>query len=283
MSPNPSFYEIKVAPVAKLENGYTRIANELLEALVTSPFTPSQLRVILGIARFTYGYSKRTALIPTKKIADFCEIKPWLARYAVSELISAQVLFREGGQRGEIGINNHIDQWRFPQGQASASVGKSQHSDNSECSEIPTLSVGKSQHSCKKIPTLASRTPFSIKKNLKEEEKESEKSTSSSPENVVELAERIAAAWNLKRPDMPLSPAIPPKRLKRILETLAFAERNLGLDDRWPADRDDIPAWFGSLFRYAGNQQGYLQERDFGFFMDPDRLTDIVEEVYGPR
>jgi len=131
MSPNPSFYEIKVAPVAKLENGYTRIANELLEALVTSPFTPSQLRVILGIARFTYGYSKRTALVPTKKIADFCEIKPWLARYAVAELISAQVLFREGGQRGEIGINNHIDQWRFPQDHEAASVGKSQHSKSS--------------------------------------------------------------------------------------------------------------------------------------------------------
>jgi hypothetical protein len=238
-----------------------------------------------GVARFTYGYSKRTALIPTKKIADYCKMQPCHARQAIADLIAAKILFREGGQKGEIGINNHMDEWTFVAG--SKPIGGTEPPADTATDLLPnriqTFVTESVANSVTESVANPPRTPFSIKKNLKEEEKESEKSPSSSPENVIELAERIAAAWNLKRPDMPISPAIPPKRLQRILETLAFAERNLGLDDRWPADKADIPDWFGSLFRYAGNQQGYLRERVFGFFMDPDRLTGIVEEVYGPR
>lgn len=162
--------DFKAPGVAKLENGYTRIANDLLEAMICRPFSPSQWSVVMAVARLTYGYRKRTAPIPTKKIATVCKMKPWLARYAVAGLIEAQVLFREGGQRGEIGINNHVEQWRLTPDSNDGSVGKSQHSDCSECAEIPTLSVGKSQHSCEEIPTLAPSTPYIKKENLKEEE-----------------------------------------------------------------------------------------------------------------
>ena len=42
----------------QLENGYTRIANELLEALIKHDFTASQYKIIFAIIRKTYGWNK---------------------------------------------------------------------------------------------------------------------------------------------------------------------------------------------------------------------------------
>lgn len=43
----------------QIENGYTRIANELLEATAKFPFNGSQLRMILFLWRKTYGFQKK--------------------------------------------------------------------------------------------------------------------------------------------------------------------------------------------------------------------------------
>jgi len=43
----------------QLENGYTRIANELLEATAKFPFNGAQLRMILFLWRKTYGFQKK--------------------------------------------------------------------------------------------------------------------------------------------------------------------------------------------------------------------------------
>ena len=39
-----------------LQNGFTRIANELLEAIIRMPFTTSERRFVLALIRLTYGY-----------------------------------------------------------------------------------------------------------------------------------------------------------------------------------------------------------------------------------
>ena len=43
----------------QLENGYTRIANELLEATAKFPFNGSQYKIILFLWRKTYGFHKK--------------------------------------------------------------------------------------------------------------------------------------------------------------------------------------------------------------------------------
>ena len=43
----------------QLENGYTKIANELIEATAKFPFNGSQLRMILFLWRKTYGWNKK--------------------------------------------------------------------------------------------------------------------------------------------------------------------------------------------------------------------------------
>ena len=42
----------------QLEDGYTRVANELLETTAQFPFNGAQLRIILFLWRKTYGFQK---------------------------------------------------------------------------------------------------------------------------------------------------------------------------------------------------------------------------------
>lgn len=47
----------------QLENGYTRIANELLEAIILFPFTGAQYKLILALIRKTYGFHKKEDVV----------------------------------------------------------------------------------------------------------------------------------------------------------------------------------------------------------------------------
>lgn len=50
----------------QLENGYTRIANDLLEALAVAPWdSASQPRMVLALIRLTYGFQRQTVSLGT--------------------------------------------------------------------------------------------------------------------------------------------------------------------------------------------------------------------------
>ena len=53
----------------QLEKGYTRIANELLEAVCRTNLSGSELRILLYIIRRTYGFNRSYAEIPLSEIA----------------------------------------------------------------------------------------------------------------------------------------------------------------------------------------------------------------------
>ena len=52
----------------QLENGFTRIANEILEALSKAELSGSEFRLAIAILRFTYGMQKKSAEIKTKTL-----------------------------------------------------------------------------------------------------------------------------------------------------------------------------------------------------------------------
>lgn len=65
------FYLSKSEPVeqerrvADIDDGYTRFANELLEAIASADLTARQLKVMLAYVRKTYGFNKKTDRIPS--------------------------------------------------------------------------------------------------------------------------------------------------------------------------------------------------------------------------
>lgn len=97
----------------QVENGYTRIANELYEAVnnaQTCPVTLRQMRVIHSVIRRTYGFQKKFDRISDSQIAGDTGLSRQNANKAKKELLVFGVLVLDGSK---IGLNKHVDQWNF--------------------------------------------------------------------------------------------------------------------------------------------------------------------------
>jgi phage replication O-like protein O len=96
----------------QLEDGYTRIANELLEAMSGFGFTQHQFAVLLAIVRKTYGYNKKSDDISASQLADICNLPRNHVTVAVNKLVSLNVVTKSKGQYGSIlGINKNYRLW----------------------------------------------------------------------------------------------------------------------------------------------------------------------------
>ena len=76
----------------QLEDGYTRISNELLEAICQYDFTGLQMRVLMLFIRASYGYRKKEAAFSLEYIQKKLRIPKRSAQRALKSLIDADVL-----------------------------------------------------------------------------------------------------------------------------------------------------------------------------------------------
>ncbi|MBB3004401.1 phage replication O-like protein O [Paraburkholderia tropica] len=98
----------------QLENGYTRLANELLDALIGAGLTARQWAVIMAIIRKTYGFNKKADEIGLSQLSAMTGIdKAHLSR-TVRELEAAKVIHRAAGVHGHsLSINKKYKQWEL--------------------------------------------------------------------------------------------------------------------------------------------------------------------------
>ncbi|WP_342135474.1 replication protein [Providencia rettgeri] len=106
--------ELKVveSKVADLDNGYTRIANELLEAVMLANLTQHQLLVFFAIARKTYGYNKKSDWVGNEQLSKLTGMLPHKCSAAKSELFSRGILLAE---KRHVSINKNIHEWKEKQ------------------------------------------------------------------------------------------------------------------------------------------------------------------------
>lgn len=106
--------ELKVveSKVADLDNGYTRIANELLEAVMLANLTQHQLLVFFAIARKTYGYNKKSDWVGNEQLSKLTGMLPHKCSAAKSELVSREILVAE---KRHVSINKNIHEWKEKQ------------------------------------------------------------------------------------------------------------------------------------------------------------------------
>ena len=96
----------------KLENGYTRIANELFEAILGFGFTQRQLLVLLTVLRKTYGYGKKEDDMSASQIAAICNVGRQHVTTVLGELARMNVIAKAPGQFGMIvGLNKKYSDW----------------------------------------------------------------------------------------------------------------------------------------------------------------------------
>ena len=99
----------------QLEDGYTRIANELLEAISLYPFTGGEARTLLVILRSTYGYRGRKAVdISLTELAKRTNLS---RRHVVNVLNnlkkSSVITVTKDGDKKMLGINKSYTSWRL--------------------------------------------------------------------------------------------------------------------------------------------------------------------------
>lgn len=90
-------------------NEFTRISNELLEAILLSNYTKRQLNIILLVIRLSYGCGKKYALL-RKSDFEIAGIDKSDIKRELDLLVQSGVLIIE---EGRISLNKDYDRWRI--------------------------------------------------------------------------------------------------------------------------------------------------------------------------
>ncbi|ACI06932.1 phage replication protein O [Klebsiella variicola] len=94
--------------VADLDDGFTRIANELLEAVMHAGLSQHQLLVFMAVMRKTYGFNKKSDWVSNEQISVLTGILPHKCSAAKSALVKRGILTQNGRV---IGINKAVSEW----------------------------------------------------------------------------------------------------------------------------------------------------------------------------
>jgi len=88
----------------KSQQGFTRMDNGILDALLAIDLPARELKVALYIAKRTLNFQAGPSRIKAAEVSKATNIHPDVVSRAISSLLKRRVIFREGGSRGEIGL-----------------------------------------------------------------------------------------------------------------------------------------------------------------------------------
>src|SRR3990167_3522361 len=90
------------------ENGYTKIANEVLEALVKVRLPPSEKDILFFIIRKTYGWGKKVDRISLTQFEKGTELSRPTVVKAITNLITRKMVVKAGLL---LGFNKDYEKW----------------------------------------------------------------------------------------------------------------------------------------------------------------------------
>jgi phage replication O-like protein O len=109
----------------KVEEGFTRIASELFDAILIYGFTGRQLAVLMTVIRKTYGYNKSQDDMSASQIGEACGVARNHVSEALGELSAMNVIHMRRGEFGMvIGLNKHYREWMPKESGRTASPKK---------------------------------------------------------------------------------------------------------------------------------------------------------------
>lgn len=128
----------------QIENGYTRIANEILDAIAKHPLNGTQHRIIDVIWRYTYGFNRKEAELSESFIAKATGIDRRNIRRELIQLINMNLIIvaKEADFKSPriIRFNKNYDSWvrvNLPPQGKKASEGKNAATPGGELAPTP--------------------------------------------------------------------------------------------------------------------------------------------------
>jgi phage replication O-like protein O len=97
------------------ENGFTPIANEIMEKVFSSDFSSTQLKIVLLVLRYTYGFSRKKAEMSVAFITKAINVGSRQTQRELTKLIKQKVIKIEEKEIGTksrvISFNKDYDTW----------------------------------------------------------------------------------------------------------------------------------------------------------------------------
>lgn len=97
------------------ENGYTAIANEIMEAVAKVRLNGSQHSILLAVWRYTYGFQKCEHKLAISFLAEATNLQARVVRKELKTLFERRILLETKGYAGTrsrvIKFNKDYDQW----------------------------------------------------------------------------------------------------------------------------------------------------------------------------
>lgn len=146
----------------QLEDGFIRIANELMEAILRFGFSHREVMVLFSIIRKTYGYGKKTDDISASQLSELCKVPRQHVTTTLNVLAQCNVITKVPGKFGTIiGIQKNHKKWigsaRLKELLASPTVGQG----CPESGHVPNQDGG-----CPTVGQVASPTVGHTKDNV---------------------------------------------------------------------------------------------------------------------
>lgn len=93
---------------AQLENGYTMIANEIMENLAITYLSPYEWQILMAILRKTYGYHKKSDWIANSQLVSLTGIHKAHVSRTVKKLLSRNIVTQIGNK---LSFNKSFSSW----------------------------------------------------------------------------------------------------------------------------------------------------------------------------
>jgi phage replication O-like protein O len=152
------------------EKGYTKVANEILEHISKADINGTQLRIIMVIWRYTYGFRRKDHEMSLTYLAEAIDSAKSHVDRELTALIDRNIVevVGVGPRRGRLlRFNKNYDQWR------PTDVVRQSSSTNSSTSSSTTCGTSSSHNSSTKKESIKEKS----KKNTRQQKTYDEGST----------------------------------------------------------------------------------------------------------
>lgn len=108
------------------ENGYTGVANEILEAIQQYKFTLNELKIVMCVWRFTYGFQRKSHAMSLSFFENHTGLSRSKINEALKRLIEYEVVERtekgSANKTSSYSFNKYYDTWKTEKYKKFASV-----------------------------------------------------------------------------------------------------------------------------------------------------------------
>lgn len=97
----------------QLEDGFTRIANEILEIMAKTKLSPTQYKILFVVWRFTYGFQRKSHKLSLSFIANATSSNLRHVQREIKKMVDQKILIitNDLGQTRSLSFNKNFKEW----------------------------------------------------------------------------------------------------------------------------------------------------------------------------